>query len=168
MPSGKYISIDSSGDKIEEQGIQSSSGSADSDKLIRTTSGGTIDSTFLPGIESVTLTASEALDAGDLINVWDDAGTPSMRKADASGSKPAHGFVLESVSSASTGKAYGEGKVTGLSGLTPGSTYFLSSTTPGDVTDSVITDSGYILQKVGIATSATTLVFERGEAIQRA
>lgn len=168
MPSGKYVSIDTDGNKIEEQGIQTSSGATDSDKIIRTDSSGVIDSTFIPGIESVTLTASEALNAGDLINIWDDDGTPSMRKADASGSKPADGFVLESVDSAATGKAYGEGKLTGLSGLTAGATYFLSATTPGDVTDTVITTTGYILQKVGVAASATTIIFERGEAIERA
>jgi len=168
MPDGKYISIDSSGNKTEEQAINSSAGAADSDKVIRTNASGVIDSTFLPGIEGVTLTASEALDAGDLVNIWDDSGTASMRKADASGSKPADGFVLTSVSMGSTGVAYGEGKLTGLSGLTIGTTQYLSDSTPGDVTETPVTTSGNILQKVGRAASATTIVFERGEPITRA
>lgn len=168
MATDKFLSIDTDGNMVEESALQTSSGSGDSGKVIQTNDSGVVDETMLPTYEGIDLTASEALDAGDLINVWDDAGTAKMRKADASGGKPAHGYVLNSVSSTSTGTAYGEGKLTGLSGLTPGASQFLSDSTAGTVTESPVTTSGNLLQKVGEAVSTTTVAFERREAITRA
>jgi hypothetical protein len=167
MADGKYIAIDANGNKVEEQAANTSAGVADASKIVRLNSSGLIDDTMIPGLEGVTLTASEDLDAGELVNIWDDAGTASMRKADASGNKPADGFVSNSVVLGETATMYGEGKISGLSGLTVGATYFLSASTPGDAVDTAPTGTGNILQKVGRAASATTLIFERGETIER-
>lgn len=168
MADKNYLNIDENGKKQEKAAIKSSSGSGDANKILQTDDYGHIDSSFLPATEEVTKTASETLDAGDLVNFWDDAGTPKMRKADASGGKPAHGFVLDSVSSGVDGKAYTEGLITGFSGLTPGAIQFLSESTAGDVTETPVTTSGNILQRVGVAESTTTISFERGEPITRA
>lgn len=167
MADGKYIAIDASGNKVEEQAVASSSGVADANKIIRLDASGLIDDSMIPGLEGVILTASENLNDGDLVNIWDDAGTPSMRKADASGNKPADGFVPNAVVLGESSIMYGEGKISGFSGLTPGVTYFLSGTTPGDVTDVAPTTSGHLLQKIGRSANATSIIFERGEIIER-
>ena len=95
------------------------------------------------------------------------AGT--VLKADANAvAKAAVGFVLASVANAATGTVYFEGSITGLTGLTPGATYFLSGAATGAITTTIPTAAGSIVQQVGVATSATTLTFEAGEPIVRA
>jgi len=147
----------------EALAIITSAGAGDSGKIPKLDAAGKLDPSLMPsGIapESRTLTASEALSAGDLVNVWDDAGTPKMRKADADAiGKQAHGFVLASVSSAASGTFFPEeGVITGLTSLTPGATYFLSQTA-GGITTTAPTGANVIAQVVGFALSATELQF---------
>lgn len=120
------------------------------------------------------LVASESLDALDLVNVWDDSGTPKVRKADATDdTKPAHGFVVEDVAGASFGPGdsvrvfYTGNVLRGLVGLVPNQPYFLSETA-GEITATPVTGTGKILQVVGYAISTTDLMFEPGEPITRA
>lgn len=64
-----------------------------------------------PGVVTLpaTIAASESLSAGDFVNIWSDAGTPKVRKADASTSgKEAVGFVLSAVTSGSQATVYTE------------------------------------------------------------
>lgn len=60
------------------------------------------------------------------------------------------------------------GEVTGLSGLTAGTTYFLSDSTAGLLTATAPTTNGSISKPLGIAVSTTALYFYnmRGEVIQ--
>lgn len=62
------------------------------------------------------------------------------------------------------------GEVTGLSGLTAGTTYFLSDVTAGLLTATVPTANGSISKPLGIAVSTTVLFFYnwRGEVISAA
>ena len=166
MADGKYVGLDAEGNKAEEQAIVSSSGAPDAGKMVRTGPTGVIDDSFLPGSERITAVASEALTVDDLVNFWDDTGVAKMRKADASNNMPADGFVKVNVTIGNTATVYGEGKLTGT-GMTPGKTQFLSPTTPGKWTETPPTTAGHLLQKVGRTANATTVVFERGEAIKR-
>lgn len=169
MAQDKFISINNDGDLKEELAIGSSSGSGDANKIVKTGSDGKIDGTLIPGSETLSLTASENLTAGDWVNVWDDGGTAKMRKADASNgmSHECHGFVLETITSGATGKFYGEGINTQVTGLTIGDNYFLS-TTPGAETDTAPTTSGHILQKLGIAVGTTAIKCELSNPVIRA
>lgn len=63
------------------------------------------------------------------------------------------GFVASTVSSGSTAAVITSGQVTGLSGLTAGSSYYLSNTA-----GAIATSAGTVTRKAGIATSTTTLV----------
>lgn len=153
----------------EALAIVTTAGAGDAGKIVKTDAAGKLDASLMPdGIaaEQRDLVASEALSAGDLVNVWDDAGTAKMRKADADTiSKKAHGFVKDAVSSGATGKIYPEENViTGLSGLTIGATYFLSQTA-GGVTTTAPTGANVISQSVGYALSATELLFRPGSPI---
>lgn len=106
------------------------------------------------------LLASTNLLAGQVVNVFNSGGSAKMQKADATDeTKPASGFVLAPVMSGASGVFYGGGQIiTGLSGLTPGSVYYLD-TTAGGLTDTPPSTSGNIIQEVGYALNATVLAF---------
>jgi hypothetical protein len=144
--------------------INSSAGAGDADKLVATNSAGKVDLSFLPsgtGPSSAQPLASEALAAGDLVNLWDN-GTDDdaqVRKADAdSAGKEAHGFVLSAYSQGDRATVYFEGTVTGLTGKSPGARQFLSATA-GEMTETAPTGANVISQCVGIAISDTEVEF---------
>lgn len=169
MAGDKYISINSSGDDQEKTAVQSSAGSADAGKIPALNSAGQIDPTMLPNIDSTVILASETIAAGDLVNVYDNAGTRNVRKADASSyAKRAVGFANAGITSGASGSVSFEGTVTGLSGLVAGTEYFLSDSTPGQATATPVTTSGHILQSVGTAISSTEMTFEAERPIIRA
>ena len=168
----KYISFDRTSGKFKEkEATVTSSGTDDAGKIVALGSDGKLDVTVLPaGLEmnAVDLPAYENLTAGDFVNIFLDAGTPKVRKADASTNKPAHGYVLSSVSAGSNVTVYFDGHNTQLTGLTPGSYYFLSATTPGGVSSTPPNTSGYLAQRVGVAVSTTTIDVEIGDPIELA
>lgn len=166
----KYLRIDTNG-IAETTAINTSAGAGDANKIVATGSDGRIHSSLMPvgiGAETKSITASEALSAGDLVNLWNDSGTVKCRKADASNARQAHGFVLSPVSADASATVYFEGTVTDLTGLTAGSRYCLSATTPGGVSTTIPTTAGQIYQPIGYAISTTELTFEPGEPIVRA
>jgi hypothetical protein len=159
MPGNKYIS-QSGGVFQEVASIQSSAGAGDAGKIPGLDSSGRLDSSMMPvGIaaDTAVIQASEALAAGDLVNVYNNAGAARVRKADASTTgKQAHGFVLAAVSNGANATVYFEGSNTQVTGLTPGVQY-LSAATPGLCTATAPSGAGQVVQEVGIATSATNL-----------
>lgn len=156
MAGEKFLHL-SNGVIASKSSLQTSSGAGDAGKIPALNSAGKIDSTMLDQTPSSTFTASEAISAGDFINIWDDAGTVKIRKADnTSASKMAHGYAPAAISSAATGVAIlGEGANAALSSLTKGARYFLG--TAGGVTDTAPTSTNTIVQELGFASSATEL-----------
>lgn len=109
---------------------------------------------------TVNITASEDLLAGDLVNIFDNAGTANVRKADATNGRRANGFVVSGATTGNTVKVYGPGKCNNvLTGLTPGDTYYLSNAAGLVSTNAPVDTSGYIHQEVGTALSASELEF---------
>lgn len=145
-----------------------SAGAGDSGKVVALDAAGRIDTSMMPvgiGADTATITASEALAAGDLVNVWNDGGTPKVRKADAStAGKEAHGFVLAAVASSASAMVYFEGTNTQMTGLTAG-TQYLSAATAGKTVSTAPTAAGNVVQRVGMATSATAMNFQSGDPI---
>ncbi len=139
----------------------SSAGAGDSGKVVALDAAGRIDSTMMPvgiGADTATITTSEALAAGDLVNIWNSTGA-KVRKADATtAGKEAHGFVLASFGSATSATVYFEGTNTAVTGLTPGPQYL--STTAGVASATAPSAAGNVVQRVGFATSATTMNFQ--------
>lgn len=138
-------------------------------KLLMTDGSGKIDNSVLPsgvGASVVSVTASEALSAGNIVNIYNNAGTPNVRKADATAEgKEANGFVLASVSSSATATVYLDGaQITGLSGLTAGARQYVS-TTAGAVTATPPSTAGNVVQCVGVAVNATTIDFMPAEPV---
>ena len=112
-----------------------SAGAGDSGKVVALDAAGKIDATMMPvgvAADTATIAASEALAAGDLVNIYNNAGTANVRKADGSTSgKDAHGFVISAVLSLGNATVYFEGSNTQCTSLTPG-VQFLSGTVAGD------------------------------------
>lgn len=138
-----------------------SAGAGDAAKLVQLDSSGRIDSTMMPvgvGADTATITTSEALSAGDFVNVWNSTGA-KVRKADATtAGKEAHGFVLSAYGSSASATVYFEGTNTGVTGQTPGPVFL--STTAGGATATAPSATGNVVQRIGFATSATSINFQ--------
>jgi hypothetical protein len=149
-------------------GIQTSSGVANAGDIPALDDTGRLDITMMPvgvAAEAKDLPSSENLTAGNLVNIWNDAGTLKVRRADGTtAGKEANGFVLDSVTTPDTVTVHFEGTNTAVAGLTPGTWYYLS-TTPGGVTATPLEANGNLSQRVGKATAATELWLELGEPI---
>lgn len=159
---GKYLTEDSGGVR-QHLAINTSAGAADVDKIGRLNELGQWDETMLPNAEVQTKTAFETLAAGDLVHMRSDG---EIEKANATTSaKPASGFVKVGITAAAAGPLYGEGIIGGFVGLTIGGDVWLD-TTAGIATQTPPSSSGNIVQKVGVAWSATEVKFEAGQTIE--
>jgi hypothetical protein len=161
MAGDKYLYVNA-GTVTEKASLQTSAGAGDAGKIPALDTNGRIDNSMMPvgiGADTASITTSEALAAGDLVNIWNSTGAKA-RKADASAAgKEAHGFVLAAVSSGAAATVYFEGTDTQVTGLTPGA-QFLSATTPGAATLTAPSGTGQVVQRVGFATAATALNFQ--------
>jgi hypothetical protein len=163
VPGQKFIT-NSAGNLVEVAAPQSSAGAGDAGKLVALDSTGRIDTSMMPtGIaaDTASIVSSENLAAGDFVNVYNNAGTPTVRKADASGgaAKRAHGFVLAATTSPAAAIVYFEGTNSSVSGMTAGDVY-LSGTTAGAATVTAPSTSAYIVQKLGVAVAAGSINVE--------
>jgi len=147
-----------------------SAGAGDSGKVVALDATGKIDATMMPtgiGADTAALTTSEALAAGDFVNIFNDAGTAKVRKADGSTvGKEAQGFVLAAFGAGATATVYFEGTNGQCTGLTPGP-QFLSGATPGKTVavGGLPTAAGSTVQRVGVAISATAVNVEFNDPI---
>lgn len=154
----------------EVEAKTSSAGAGDAGKIVALNGSGVLDSTMMPpgiGADAKTFTASEAIAAGDIVNIHDSSGA-KVRKADATTSgKHAVGFAQSAISNGASGTVTFEGVLTGLSGLTIGAHYYLG-TTAGSITATPPSGSGNVVQRIGTAISATEISFEPGDPYVRA
>lgn len=115
----------------------------------------------------VLATAGENLAAQDAVNLYSDAGTLKVRLADADDTtKPCHGFVVSAVTSGNPAYVITATGIvrTGLSGLTVAAEYYLS-TTAGALTSTAPSSSGNSVQRLGIAISSSSILWERGSPV---
>lgn len=165
----KFITRNSGTGRLEEQsGVTTSAGAGDVGKIPQLDAAGKLDASVMPsgiGAETESATATEALVAGDFVNIYDAAGTKSVRKADGSSAgKEANGYVLSAFASSAVATIYTDGSNNQRSGLTAGVTYYLAAT-PGGVTTTPLTTTGHVHQKLGKASTPTSLVFEHFDPI---
>lgn len=157
----KYIR-NNGGTLTETEALDVSAGAGDAGKIIALDSTGRIDDSMMPvgiGADTAVVEASESLAAGDFVNIWDDGGDFRVRKADATtAGKEAHGFVLSVVTSGNPATVYFEGSNTQVSGADPG-TVFLA-TTAGGFDDAAPSGTGNVVQRLGVAVSATVINVE--------
>lgn len=159
----KYIKRNPTTGRLEEEsGVTVSAGAGDVGKLPQFDATGKLDISVLPsgiGSETESATASENLSAGDFVNIFDNTGTKNVRKAN--GSTPgleANGYVLSAFTSGAVATIYTDGANTSRTGLTAGVTYYLAATA-GGVTATPLSTTGQIHQKIGKASTSTSLIF---------
>lgn len=163
MAAKKFLRL-VSGVLTEVFGVQSSAGAGNAGDLVSLDETGRLDNSMMPvgiGTDTESVTASENLAAGDWVNVWNDAGTAKVRKADATtAGKEVNGFVLSVVTSGNPATVYFEGTNTQVTGQTPGPVYLQTTAGTGGAT--IPSASGNVVQQIGVAVSATAVNFERG------
>lgn len=143
-----------------------SAGVADAAKIVQLDASGRIDLTVLPvgiGANTALIVTSEALVSGDLVNIWNSSGAKARKADPAAAGKEAHGFVLAAFASGASAMVYFEGPNTAVTGLTPGPQWL--GATAGKSSSTPPTGAGNVVQRVGFATSPTTLNFNAGEPI---
>ena len=157
----KFLKQDG-GNLAEVEATAVSTGAENAGDIIALDAGGQLDVSLMPtgiGADTSGIVASEAIAAGDFVNIYDDAGTAKIRKADGSTQKPVHGFVKSGLAIGETGLVYFEGNNNQIAGATVGPVY-LSATTAGGFTSVPPSGTGEIVQHVGIAVSATQINME--------
>jgi len=170
----KYLKLNTSTGDIEQQSaLDTSSGAGSAGKIIAANSSGSLDVSFLPagvGLQTITATASESLSAGDSVNIFLNASTKSVRKANATdATKPSMGFVLQSYTSSATATIYLSGKnasvpIGSFTTADLGKKVFLSTTaggytvTPPSTTGNLVQHLGYVVD-VG---STVTVDYDEG------
>jgi hypothetical protein len=137
-------------------------------KIAQLDGSGRLDTTVMPvgiGADTAILVASEALSAGNYVNVFDaGSGVFKVRKADATvAGKEAMGFVLAAVSLGANATVYFEGTNTQVTGQTPGNVFL--QTTAGAGAAAVPSASGNVVQCIGFAVSATAVNFQYNRPI---
>lgn len=101
-------------------------------------------------------TADEALSARDVVYI---SAADNVSKAVASNTSASYAIGLTTAAAADTASVnvQSEGVLTGFTGLTAGSRYYLDPTTAGAVTTTVPSGSGKTIVQVGYAKSTTAL-----------
>ena len=162
----KVVALNASG--VLDGTIINTSVTSSPNKTAKLDASGKLDISVMPtgiGADTAVIVASEALAAGDLVNIWNNGGTANVRKADANSSgKEAQGFVLSAVAALASATVYFEGTNNQCTGLAPG-LQFLSITTAGKTQATAPTGTGKVVQRVGFATSATAMNFDGGDPI---
>ena len=141
-------------------GIVVSTGAPNDGDIVALDAAGKLDISVMPsGISASTVsaTATEAITAGDWVNLWFSGGVLSVRKADATtNGKQCNGFAVAGIASAATGTIYLGGQNTNVTGKTIGAMQYLS-TTPGASVETAPSGSGNLIQQLGPAISTTVV-----------
>jgi len=164
-----YLDIDTTTGRLTRKSASdSSTGSPDAGKVVALASNGKIDPTMIDstalGGGGDAIVCTEALTAGDWVNIYLSGGVRKCRKALAQdGTKPAHGFVTASYTSGSTATVYRSGTntkvpLTGFTASDIGAALFLSATTSGGSTKTPPSTSGQMLQRIGYISDVNSLV----------
>ena len=164
---GDYLKL-TAGVPADVNANNASAGAADAGKMVKLDAAGKLDGTLMPvgvGAETRVFTTSEVLAAGDLVNIWNSTGA-KVRKADATtAGKEAHGFVLTSATNGGTVTVYPEEYVlSGMAALVPGTRMFLT-TTAGLNSATPPSAAGQVVQDIGVALSATEILFRPRQPI---
>ena len=111
------------------------------------------------GAPFTSVNATEALTAGNFVNIYSNSGTAAVRKASAlDPAKYANGFVLSSVSSGSGATVYSVGINNAVTVTVPGEVW-LSDATPGAFVTTPPSASNSIVQPLGTAVPGSGIFF---------
>lgn len=152
----------------EVQPVTTSAGAGDATKMAQLDANGKWDSSLMPsGItpDQKTANANGTITAKDLVYM-EAAGTIARATAASGTPQQCMGWATTSVTTGNPVTMQLEGIVSGLTGLTAGSRYFLSDVTPGGLLISPgPVGSGKLAQYIGTALSTTELNFEPDDGV---
>lgn len=158
MAAKKLLTVASDGSQATYSGKTTSAGAGDAGEVPVLDGAGKLDISMMPngvGGDALTLTSGEALTAGDYVYI---SAAGLVFKADNSAiGKAARGYVLQSVAITTAVVVYFDDNNTGVTGKTPGVTYYTSSTAGAVTASPDVTTVGKVLQEVGFATSASSI-----------
>jgi len=149
-----------SGIATRKTAVEAGPASTPAEQIVSTSADGLIADSLLHSTISgaVSIVTSENLAAGDFVNIYNNAGTPTARKADgATTGKTANGYVTAGTTSAAA-QVYTGGINTAVATVTGGEIY-LSDTTPGGFTSTPPSAAGHTLQRIGSGVTATAIAF---------
>ena len=153
----KYQTLQAGREKMIEATV-SSTGVSKAGDIVALGSDGKLDVSLMPtgiGADVKIVEVTEALTAGKYVNIWNDTGTEKVRLADATNDRPAHGFVKDAFSIAEMATVYFEGGNNDLSGIVPGTRYYLGAA--GAITATVpALPTAVIHQFLGVGIDSTT------------
>jgi hypothetical protein len=159
MPAKKFLR-NITGRITEIFGVVVSAGAANDGDIPALDAGGKLDISLMPsgiGASTVSALASEALNAGDFVNLYDVTGVLTVRKADATtNTKQAHGYVIAAVANAAPATVYLGGQNGNVTGKVNGVMQYLSIV-PGLSSPTPPSASGNLIQQLGPALSPTLM-----------
>lgn len=158
-----YIKVDANGDLLYANAKNSSTGPSDSDEMVKLNAQGKIDVTMLPNTDGSSIQAGENLAARDIVYI--DAASEGKKAVATGMNSVGIGFVADSINDTASGIYYQQGELSGFSSLAPNDVYFLSETIPGGITNNPPALSGQVIQKVGRAKDASTLIIEIAQPV---
>jgi hypothetical protein len=161
MSALKFLTVLTTGATRLVSAITTSLGSGDANKIIATDSNGKIHSSFMPTgveIQVETAIATEDLTDGNFVNIYDNGGTPSVRKGIANDvNKLVKGFVLANFLIGDTVTIYTKGVNTSITADVD-AVYFLSATTAGLATTTAPAQTvGNFQQTLGVGVPSGVL-----------
>ena len=113
MSANKFLALDANGNYVEIVAIVTSGGVVNANEIPSTGADGRLDISFMPtgiGADTISVPASEALQAGAWVNLFNVGGIANARNANATdATKPVCGFVLAAVSQGSPATVYVRG-----------------------------------------------------------
>jgi len=152
----------------EVLGIVTSSGVSNDGDIPALGADGRLDITLMPvgvGASTQSLVTSENLASGDFVNIYNNGGVPTARKADATtNGKVAHGFVLASTTSPASATVYLGGINTAVTvAATSAGAYVYLATTAGGFTLTAPSATNNLVQILGVVSAANTIRFQPQE-----
>ncbi len=163
MATTKFTKYEGDGNLSVQTTIDQSTGASDAGKVPSTKADGTLDESLLPNsVKPVSLTGTFGATVGNSKVIYTDPADQKIKVATNTGlATKAEGFVITGGATDAAATYYQRGRLTGLTGLTPGKTYFLGA--DGAVTDTEPTTG--VAQIIGVAASATEMDVQIGTAV---
>ena len=164
----KFIKVGTNGLYTQENTVEIG-GAENAGKVVHLTSSGVLDETVMPsgiGVDTLVYIASENLSANEIVNIYNNDGTITVRKADAGvNNYAASGYVKEAVTSGENATVYINGICPGTFAVSDVDKPVFLSDTAGGTTLTMVSGTGKIHQIIGTVVSTTGFNFVRQSPI---